>query len=241
MGINYRIPDVLGLEHDRLTLDKKVKVTLFAPAHGAIRYTLDGSEPGPTSPEYTAPLELRVDRGPVKVTARIIMPDGRKGPVRGAIFRRAALRPAALVDVPVEPGLHVELLQGRFRRIADLDRGDVVRRDTTGAVAIPSWVPDAGFALRFQGYLSVPEDGVYTFRLTADDGAVLQFGGQTVLDNDGPHGSVAKEGQVALSRGLHPIQVLYFQGGGAKTLKLEMAKGNGPVGPIPAGALMRVK
>jgi len=241
MGINYRIPDVVGLEHDRITLDKKVKASLIAPAPGTIRYTLDGSEPGPSSAAYAGPLELNVEHGPVKLTARMILPDGRQGPVRSATFRRVTVRPAALVDAPLAPGLRVALLQGRFRRIADLDRGDVVRQDSVAGVAIPAWAPDTTFALRFQGYLSVPEDGVYTFRLTADDGAVLRFGGETVLDNDGPHASVAKEAEVALAKGLHPIQVLYYQSGGDKDLKLEMGKGEGPVGPIPEGALLRVK
>ncbi len=241
LGIKYRIPDVLGLEHDQITLDKSITVTLFGPAHGSIRYTLDGSEPGPDSPLYTTPLKLKVERGPVKLSARIIMPDGRKGPVRSATFRRVTLRPASLVNVPMERGLHVELLQGRFRKIADLARGDVVRRDPVSGIAIPSWVPDEGFALRYQGYLYVPEDGVYTFRLVADDGAILQFGGRTVVDNDGPHGRVAKVAQVALARGLHPIQLLYFQGGGDKALSLEWAKGDEPLAPIPDSTLVRVK
>jgi hexosaminidase len=242
MGVNYRIPDVVGLEHDQITLDKKVKVSLLAPAHGTIRYTLDGSDPGPDSPAYARPLELKVERGPVKVTARMILPDGRQGPVRSATFTRETPEPAALVDVPLEPGLQVELLQGRFRRIADLSRGETVRREPVSDVSLPAWANDTtSFALRFQGYLSVPEDGVYTFRLTADDGAVLRFAGETVLDNDGPHGSVAKEGQVALAKGLHSIQVLYYQAGGGADLKLEMAGPDGAMGAIPAGAILRVR
>lgn len=243
MGVKYRIPDVLGLEHDRLTLDKKVKVTLMAPANGTIHYTLDGSEPGATSPMYSDPVELDVERGPVTLSARIIMPDGRLGPVRSAHYERTTLRPASLVDVPLEPGLQAELLGGRFRRIADLSRGEQVRRAPVDGVSLPdSSAATAGsYAVRFQGYLSVPDDGIYAFRLTADDGAVLRFAGQTILDNDGPHGSVAKEGQVALARGLHAIQVLYYQAGGGAALKLEMAGPDGVMGPIPEGALLRVR
>ncbi len=240
-GIRYRIPDVVGLERDRLTLRDEAKVTLLAPAHGTIRYTLDGSEPGPDSRAYDAPLELNVDSGFVTVSARIVLPDGREGPVRSARFERATLLPASPAAGRLEQGLHVDLVGGAFGHVADVDSGAVLRSDTVSGVGIPSWAPEDTFGLRFRGYLSVPHDGVYTFRLTADDGAVLQLGGWTVVDNDGPHGSLAKEAQVALAKGLHRIRVLYFQAGGGEDLRLRMAGPGGPMRPLPAGALLRVR
>ncbi len=241
MGLDYRIPDVVGLAHDRLTLRKKATVVLLAPAHGTIRYTLDGSRPGPDSRAYTKPLELDLGRGPVTVTARIVLPDGREGPVRAARFTRATLQAATRVRQPVVPGLRVELLAGHFRHVADLADAEVVRRVAVDAVVIPDQVPDSSFGLRFNGWLRVPENGIYTFRLTADDGAVLRLGGRTVLDDDGPHGSVAKEAQVALAKGLHALELLYYQAGGARSLKLEMAGPGGTLGPPAAGVLLRAR
>ena len=240
-GVRYRIPDVTGLERDRVTLDGRWRLTLAAPAAGRIHYTVDGSEPNGSSPAYREPLDLDLRRGPVDVSARIVLPDGRPGPVRRARFERVSARPAALVDAPLEQGLRVELVEGSFRRVADFRRGRSVRRDPTDGVSIPPWAPDEGFGLRFLGYLDVPEDGVYGFRLTSDDGAVLRFAGATVLDHDGPHGASEREADVALARGLHPLEVLYFQAGGGRSLKLEMAGDDGVFAPVPPERLLRVR
>ena len=242
-GIHYRIPDVVGLERDRLTLDKKVAVTLEAPAHGVIRYTVDGTEPMPTSAAYQRPLELDVEEGPVTVAARIFPPDGRAGAVRRATFSRTTLRPAALVDALLEPGLRVDLFEGSFRRAADLERRgqSAVRTNPMDAVTLPEWATGDEFGLRFRGYLDVPGDGVYTFRLTSDDGAVLRFAGTTILDHDGLHGASSKEGQAALARGLHPFEVLYFQAGGGKTLQLEWAAPGGAFTTVDSATVLRIR
>ncbi|MDP2956913.1 MAG: family 20 glycosylhydrolase [Longimicrobiales bacterium] len=242
-GIRYRIPDVLGLERDRLTLDEKVEVALAAPARGAIRYTLDGTEPTAGSTPYGGPLEVDVEEGPVTVAARIYTAEGAAGPVRRATFTRTAARPAALVDAALEPGFLVDLFQGSFRRVADLERRGLesVRREKVEAVVLPLWAPEEGFGLRFRGYLSIPEDGVYTFRVTADDAAVVRFAGATVLDHDGSHTSPEKEGQAALAQGLHPIEILYFQAGGGRALKLEWAGPDGAFAPVDSGAVSRVR
>jgi hexosaminidase len=116
-----------------------------------------------------------------------------------------------------------------------------VRREKVDAVAFPGGVPAEGFGLRFRGYLSVPEEGVYTFRLTSDDGAVLRFGGAPILDHDGPHTASEKQGQVALSKGVHPLELLYFQAGGGKALKLEWAGPDGVFTPVDATVVSRVR
>ena len=242
-GIHYRIPDVLGLEHDGLTLDDKAKVELAAAASGVIRYTVDGSEPTATSPAYARPLELDVKDGPVTLSARLFKADGSAGPMRRAMFSRATPRPAALVDTPLEPGFVVDLYQGSFRRVADLERRgqEPVRREKVERVALPDWVPAEGFGLRFRGYLSVPESRVYTFRLSSDDGAVLRFGGAPMLDHDGPHTLSDKEAQVALAKGLHPLELLYFQVGGGKALKLQWAGPDGVFTPVDSAVVGRVR
>jgi hexosaminidase len=242
-GVHYRVPDVLGLEHDGLTLDGKARVELSAAARGTIRYTVDGSDPTATAPSYVQPLEVDVRKGPVTVSARLFTVEGAPGPVRRATFSRTTPRPAALVDAPLEPGFTADVFQGSFRRVADLERRgqEPVRREKVDAVAFPGGVPAEGFGLRFRGYLSVPEEGVYTFRLTSDDGAVLRFGGAPILDHDGPHTASEKQGQVALAKGLHPLELVYFQAGGGKSLKLEWAGPDGVFTPVDATVVSRVR
>ena len=68
------------------------------------------------------------------------------------------------------------------------------------AVEIPGWVPEEDFGLRFRSYLAVPEDGVYTLRLTSDDGSMLRMGNRVVIDHDGPHGETTRQVDVAKVR-----------------------------------------
>jgi hypothetical protein len=60
-----------------------------------------------------------------------------------------------------------------------------------------------------------------------------------VVDNDGPHAARERTGAIALSRGLHPLRVLYFQAGGASALKLEWQGPHQPREVVPDDRLVR--
>lgn len=77
------------------------------------------------------------------------------------------------------------------------------------------------FALTFTGFIQVPETDVYEFRLTSDDGSVLRIHDRPIVLNDGSHAFVSATGKIALSRGLHPFTLLYWQGAEGKGLRLE--------------------
>ena len=62
----------------------RLRVRLRAREPGQIRYTLDGSAPGPASPVYREPLTLRDD---TTVTARLFLPDGRTSEAVRASYR----------------------------------------------------------------------------------------------------------------------------------------------------------
>ena len=70
------------------------------------------------------------------------------------------------------------------------------------------------FAVRFSGYLKVPQDGTWTFFLASNDGSRLYISGKAIVDNDGQHYSTEKQGRATLKAGIHPITVLYFHKNG---------------------------
>jgi cytochrome c len=71
------------------------------------------------------------------------------------------------------------------------------------------------------GYLNIPKDNSYAFRIGSDDGSRLTINGQIVADNDGCHGMAFKDTELALKKGFHPIKVEYFQATGGKSLSLQ--------------------
>ncbi len=70
----------------------------------------------------------------------------------------------------------------------------------------------------FTGFLRVPQDGVYTLFVSSDDGSRLYLGDNLVVDNDGLHGQSEASGLAALSAGLHPIRIAYFNATGGEGL-----------------------
>lgn len=68
----------------------------------------------------------------------------------------------------------------------------------------------------FEGWVSVPATGVWSFSSESDDGSRLLIDGRPVVSNDGLHGMVDRSGTVALEAGFHRIRVEFFENyGGA--------------------------
>ncbi|MEL7586099.1 MAG: metallophosphoesterase [Prolixibacteraceae bacterium] len=83
------------------------------------------------------------------------------------------------------------------------------------------------FAVRFRGSFSVPQTDVYRFLLESYDGSRLLIDGKEIINNDGMHYEIKKENYVALEKGLHSFEVLYFDYTRRETLKLNMGTQTG--------------
>ena len=191
---------------------------------GGIRYTLDGTLPTADSPRYAVPLRLPVAAAPTTVTALVLLPGGRGSPPRSARVSRATLRPAATPPaVDLQPGLLVAYHERAFASAAAVDSLPPTRTAIADRVALQGFERPVAFGLRFEGFLRVPADGIYTFSLASDDGSLLSIGDQRVVDNDGWHSEAVRTGQIALAAGIHPVEVLFVQGSGASALSATVA------------------
>jgi hypothetical protein len=65
-------------------------------------------------------------------------------------------------------------------------------------------------ALRFDGYLRVPEDGFYWIRVVSDGGACLTLGDELVVDANYRRGLSGRDRELHLERGLHRLDLRYF-------------------------------
>ena len=76
-----------------------------------------------------------------------------------------------------------------------------------------------GYIESFNGKLRYELLNVEIFYTLSNDGSQLFVNDQLVVDNDGHHGAIEKNGTIHLTPGLHPFKVTYFQMGNASMLR----------------------
>lgn len=240
--VNYRAPSVEGLDSDVLTLEDHVTIELSTLLPAAqIRYTTDGSPPTADSRLYTDPIELTVTEEGLTLTASAFLPGGKSSPPRSARFGKTSLLPAAQVEPrDLEPGLKYYRYEGEISSIQELSHLTPLVEGSTSDVGSQSEIGGEHFGVRFEGYIRVPESGVYTFYLASDDGSGVAIGDRNVVVNDGLHGIVEESGMVALEEGNHPITILYFQAGGGMGLQLLVRRPNEEERQDPEGWLFHL-
>jgi alpha-mannosidase len=213
-----------------------IRVGLQSPIRDAvIRYTTDGSDPSAASAEYAGPFPITES---TTIRARAFEPGMDDRFVASQTFTKLELRDAIAPAIMLRPGLDVRYYEGSWNKIPEYRREHPLKIDVIPTVKIPSLARPENFALLISGFIRIPTDGLYRFRLTSDDGSVLYIGTEKVIDNDGPHSETEKKGAVALRAGLHSLRLEYFNGVGDETLQLQVEGPGVPLGPAPATMLV---
>ena len=219
-NVNYHISAPQGLKQG-LTLSNELEIRLNAPYEEAtIYYTLDGSEPDENALEYKKPIVLNLTNEAIEVKAVTVTAEGRKSAVVSGNYKKAQLR-EAVKPLKVDRGLQAELIEGSFQRTSQV-KGSSTISYVAETIGLPAEIPTQ-FGLIMQGFINVPQDGVYTFYASSDDGSILSIGDQVVVNNDGLHGAQERSGEIALKAGYHPILIKYFEAGGGESLKAFIA------------------
>ena len=205
-------------------------VELAARPGSTIRYTIDGSDPGPESALYDKPVAIS---GETTVKSRAFWADGVSSLVASRTFKPAEpLAPAS--TAMAARGLAFEYFEGAVEKLADIASLTAVRTGTAPGPGLTS----AGdrkdrFALRFRGYVRAPRTGVYVFYLGSDDGSRLSIAGRDLIVSDGAHSVSEEKGEIALEAGWHPIEITYFQVTGNKGLQIQWRGPGFPKSAIP--------
>jgi hypothetical protein len=197
-----------------------------------IRYTLDGTEPGPLSPRYSAPLV--VDRSAV-IQARTYAPHwpGSERWSRTTTAKLAQVQPAVgTADPPANsiPGLQLRVYElntkmwddrGFFRAdlpmLPKLDQYQPLALINAAAgFALPHVIPAAplsqqtkGF-YRFTGFFHATRSGIHHFAVDSCGPVRLRVAGQDAIAVTGVfhlHQTV-RAGSAVLTEGWHPIELI---------------------------------
>jgi hexosaminidase len=235
LGLEYRVPEPIGLGWDSLQLQDRFRVTLRSPlANGSIRFTTDGSDPTSGSAVYTAPFELRVGPSPVTVSARLFLPNQRRSPVaRGRITQATWHQPVTLRSEALEGGLAYAYFEAEFHSSDEINGATPVRVGTVPEVGLRGDERPENYGVKLSGFVCVPKDAFYTFYLSSDDGARVRIAGALVIDRDGPQRGSENPGHIALRAGCHPLKVVFFQATGPARLHLEVSAPDLHKGPVP--------
>jgi hypothetical protein len=119
---------------------------------------------------------------------------------------------------------HISQFTKKLPSLDKLDKKKPVGTIYTSYLNIPTQDFRAGFpgvtkktewfAIDYKAKFWIETPGRYRFILTSDDGSILTIDDEQVIDNDGQHPTVTKDGAIDLAAGLHKIRVTYFQGPG---------------------------
>ena len=119
-----------------------------------------------------------------------------------------------------KPGLQYNYFEGVWGQLPDFSALKSLDTGVAEKIDLTMKKRKADYGVVFTGFLRVPETGVYQFFLSSNDGSKMILSGKT-LSNDGLHGMDEKSMDISLSKGMHPMEIQYFQAGGGDGIKLE--------------------
>lgn len=212
----------------------QVEITSRYP-DAKICYTTDGSIPTLESNSYKGP--FTVDKSCV-VRARSFGSHG-ESIVTDGYFRILKSNP--------ENGVTVRFYKGQnWTSVPDFSKLTPVENWTANEIRIDQQKVQellekdrSSFGLSFHSKLDIQQEGDYTFYLQSDDGSVLYIDGRQVVNNDGDHGVIEKEGTIRLTLGRHDLHIGFINIGGGYWIDAFYKGPDFPKQIIPANKLYK--
>lgn len=183
-----------------------------------IRYTLDGSTPSASSSLYHKAFQLERTS---TVKCQIFRNNEAISAVSEKTFEKVLPRPPEK-NMRLAPGLSYSYFEGQWDMLPQFEKLKPSASGNADTFDLSPKKQPEDFAFQFKGFIVIPQDGVYKFYLTSDDGSRL-FIGDKVVDNDGLHGPTDVMAQVALQAGPHRITVEFFQRSGGAQLEVSFS------------------
>ncbi len=204
-GIHYHIPQPEEeMPTDQLVFVDKATLSFDSSRPMKIVYTTDGSDPTPDSPVVTGSLTFEKD---TTLKVRSVLNSGKMSPVRCIDIHKQDYIPAS-TPANTKAGLRMTTTKGYYLNMQQLEasKEQPEKRIMTETRELPALGEKASAIA--EGYLAIPEDGVYLFRTNNNQ---LYIDGQLIVDNDGEVKRFSRQsGTIALAKGLHRIKIVYL-------------------------------
>ena len=134
-----------------------------------VRYTVDGTEPSATSPLVKSPLRLFET---TVVAARCFRAGKAVSDAAQMKFTKVAPQPAVSRD-GLENGVQYAYYEGPWTRLPDFAQLPAVKKGVLPNFEFSPRNQAEHIGFEYTGFIRVPEDGVYAFSTTSDDGSRL--------------------------------------------------------------------
>ncbi|HBB92998.1 MAG TPA: hypothetical protein DC042_15110 [Bacteroidales bacterium] len=184
------------------------------------------------SPKYTGPFSLAET---TTVQAACFREGQPVSAAQTAVFTRVVAEPGRVLS-QVKPGLLYNLYSGDWDTVPDFNGMTPKMTGIATDFTLANQSKDEKFAIDYQGFLNITEDGVYTFALSSDDGSLLYVGSSLAINHDGLHGATTREATLALGKGLHTLRISFFEKTGGNSLSLLWKKSGQEFVAIPTEA-----
>lgn len=125
------------------------------------------------------------------------------------------------------PGLSYSYYEGKWTGIPDFSKQTSLKKGVATNFLVGDIAVDNknDFGIRYSGYMEIPEDGLYYFRCKADDAGSLTIHDKLVcLDGESMVEEIVNKqvgpfGAIALSRGIHPVEIDFVEKQGGERLR----------------------
>ncbi|MFI3295279.1 MAG: family 20 glycosylhydrolase [Rikenellaceae bacterium] len=215
-GINYHIPMPEGtLTQNVVFTEESTEVEFNNTRNLVMVYTTDGSEPTAQSTLYTAPIKVS-GKGEIKIATKLV--SDKLSASRTVAYEQQTLAPAV---TPEKSEMTAKLAEGQKAgagarlRVAEglYPTVDTYANARFGTDTIVSTLfegklwdlnkPSLGI---FEGYITLPEDGVYTFTSDMDE---LWIDGVKIIENPKLSRHYKMKAQKALAAGKHSYKIVF--------------------------------
>ena len=198
--------------------DSMGEIVLGCAAEEAlIRFILDGSLPAADSKVYSKPIKIE------KKTVLRMQAFEKDSPASAIVSQSIGLdiyEQALKIEKELMAGLNYAFYHGSFRNCNDMDNHAAKDKGVCQRIELLHPERAIDFGYQFSGFIKIPQDGLYTFYLSSNDGSALFLNNHQVINNDGLHSHREVVESISLRNGYHSFDLHYFQAGGDYSLNL---------------------
>ena len=237
LKINYRLPDLTETATERVFLKETSFYEKSPVEYMTIHYTTDGSLPNSNSNLLEKPLKINKE---IQIKYALFSLGGIRGEINTVNYKPSVMQKPSKVNAKnLKPGLSCDLYKAEFKKVEEIS-GTPEKFIVTN-IKRPKGFRAWQFGLKYCGYINIPEAGIYSFFVTHQDGSILRINNQVIVDNNDLHNLKDKSAQVALEKGLHPINFDLVESGDGYVLKVQYSFNGGEVKDIPDNWFMHSK